>query len=406
MTTNIFVYIKTSKLNYSNSHMEGHKLLQQYKPKSVKEFIGNATQIEEIRKFLMDDGMSSLIVIGPSGSGKTTLVNLLVEECGTKYSLINPEYDVFNNHKEFESYIDNLLYTTSILSMMNKNIKLVFFDDADILMSHDRYANNYIQEVLNKNMKNRSLKFIITASSTKEQRLTDIKKKVKYIVRIENPPLNDVVSYTESILSSNGYEYTHKEVIDLVSQLQCNVRNTLMNLTNFESSAESNYHDKNIYEIVQKIFERSNEDLRDLDIAISSDPCLISYMLYDNYKQVCPEANHKLINEKFICSSIFEDYAYKSNDWTLVELANLLRCGAIRCELKKHNVVIAKNMQIQYTQITTRAAQQYNNNKLINQYLAENNLSTCNYMGLAMCKPKKVKGKKATVLSIYASNIL
>lgn len=365
--------------------MEGHLLVSKYQPTKISDFIGNTEQIGVIRDFLSIDwvGSRSLIIIGPSGCGKSTIMNLLIAECNSiKASLgiqvCRPNYENMLCHKDLQSQVENFVIVKTIFEMMTsqQKQKVLIMDDFDTLIAQDRYANNYIQEVHDKGcFGKKNFKMILIGSSVDERKFTDLKKKIKLVVRIHNPRQEIVVPYIERILNEENYDFTIEELRDIVVSLQCNIRNILTNITSFEERSAQHYMDKNIYDVVLKIMQRYGEDLNDLNVAMSSDPTIISYMLYDNYKAFCPGANHTAVTEKYVCSSIFEEYAYRTNDWTLIDISNLMRCGSVRHEMRKHRPIVPDNTPVQYTQITTRAAQHFNNMKIIHKYLEEHNIN-------------------------------
>jgi hypothetical protein len=121
----------------------------------------------------------------------------------------------------------------------------------------------------------------------------------------------------------------------------------------------------NIYNIIDKIFENSSLDLYDVELALSNDPTLIGFMMYDNYKTYFCN-NYKQISlsiqsnisKIYMDTTLLEDFGYLSNDHALISIANLTRCHTIRSY--QQTLVpkkITKNESINYTQITARSAQ-------------------------------------------------
>jgi hypothetical protein len=267
--------------------------------------------------FMKQTATTSFIVIGQSGCGKTTDIS----RCLQSYNYIRPRYDQLQNHESLVTLIANFMTTRTIIDFTNNHSKIIFFDDIEILMAQDRYSNKLIQDLI----QGKRCKVICSCASGDEKRAVDIKK------------ISTVFKYSSD-------------------------------------PSKGAYYDKNIYDIVSAIFERDEHDICDIEIAISSDPVLIGYLLYDNYRKILKEKNiysdielleiAKRISNLFADMTDIEDMWFSSNEYTFIELASLCKAYIIRLNqrtlLKRENT---KNIEIQYTQITSRSAQQYNIHK-------------------------------------------
>ena len=274
----------------------------------------------------------TILIIGPSHSGKTKLCRdfLKGKEDKKQMVLLTVLYEDLESHSDFVELVNNFLTTPRIGDSTIKD-KVVFFDDVDILLSQDRYANTFIQSIIS----TPSLCLLLTCSVSEERRVTEIKKKCELMIRLEkNQTLNDKHGFKDDLFNP--------------------------------------YFDMNIYQLVDTVFANPNGDLQDLELGIYSDPTLINFIMYDNYINVfndlyC-EVTHEVtqkINRSFALTSLLEDHAYLTNDHSLVELLSLVRCHTIRCcqrglEPKaKDEVSKPKQHQIVYTQIASRSAQHH-----------------------------------------------
>jgi hypothetical protein len=148
------------------------------------------------------------------------------------------------------------------------------------------------------------------------------------------------------------------------------------------------YHDKNIFDIVNMLFKTRDKNLKDISIGISSDPTLITLIMYENYKDYYYE-NYKLgknvnnkfsfVNKMFIDGSIIESNAYKNNDLMLIDWANLIKCASIRAiyndSIPKVN---SKVINLKYTTILSRLSQYFSNIKKQNRYNGQYDLNSNN----------------------------
>lgn len=278
---------------------------------------------DAVNTFLDDDDLYSFIVIGQSGSGKTSLLKNILDARKGDVKYFQPPYD--GCHTQFMTFVDNFVTNRTILDFTNKLKKVLFLDDADILINLNRYANKYIQEIVH----NKKCKVICTSTNSEEKRLVDIKK-VSIMYRIP-------------IISERAY------------------------------------FDKNIYEVIHDIFDREYSPISDLQKAVSSDPVLISYIMYDNFKQYV-QNNYDVAQQmiKALCyiskmyhdMSILEDNMYTLNDYHIVELAAICKCYGIRLQQREMNRISrVRNTDIQYTQIASRSVQQYNIQKKLRNEL-------------------------------------
>jgi hypothetical protein len=231
---------------------------------------------------LSEPDKRAILIIGPSQSGKTRRAN----ECCEGLETLFVHAEMCESHAALVETVDNFLNVSKIRGnfkkegkeevkegeeftkcwwkkgskgsqrfdeLENKKIykhnnkkKCIVFDDVDILLTQDRIANTYIQSLIlcekEKDKEKEIFDVVITCSSCEERRVTDLKKCCNEIERL-----------------------TKKNVGE-----------------NSSCSPLNEYQDKNIYELVESIFE-SKGSLQDLEIALSSDPTLVSYLMYDNW---------------------------------------------------------------------------------------------------------------------------
>lgn len=403
--------------------MEGHIILEKYMPKSISEFVGCQQYIDEFNAFLHNESTSSLLMIGPSGSGKTTLCKLLLS-----HNLITNVFEPFLTdqcltHKEFESQIMNFINIQTLTEVFNVALtkKVIFLDNVESILIHDRYANQFTIDLLKKVRKLPNVKVVMIAGCSDEKRLTDIKKVVDVLIRVDNPSKDDVYRFVTTILDKEEYEYDEDLLKKSIVVFKHNVRNIILNLfTEFSLEHEElqrSYFDMNIFTLVQNILNNFQKDLNDLECALSCDPTLVACIMYDNFMSLMPKQNHQLykytsyIRKIYFVTSLIEEHAYLVNDWTLVEYANLIRCGVIRATQKELYDFVRRNAfdahEISYTQIPTRAAQHFNNCKKLTQVLWQKQLTTENMVNLAdLCFQKVIKiDDDHNVFLSYQNNI-
>ena len=409
--------------------MDVVSFLDRYAPKTFNDFLGNRMQKQQMRDFMRTKEPACKIIIGPSGSGKTTFCTLLLKEFDVH--IIRPTYDTFASHKEFMQFIETSLKTTTIMDMIQKRSKVLFLDDVDVLLSQDRYAGSYLVSLVQKiqNGDYGNAKVIITCVSSDEKRLTDLKKKVDHM-KLHNPPLGDCLLHVMNVLDKEGYEVDEESLCDLIKNMQFNLRNILTNVfTCCDVEDEGNkraYYDMNIFDIVQHVFQNAPKGLDDLEIALSSDPTLISYMMYDNFReyikahyQVTPTEYYQAmmkVQSFYMDSSIIEADAFLNNEWDNIEWGNLIKCGSIRAFQNSLPKKTTKTLpfRVNYTTIMTRASQHYCNMKKLERYATHNDIQPSNIALLSEVGFEKQKDKSwkfpakdpdGAILTSYMSNI-
>lgn len=325
--------------------------------------------VQSVQTFLESKDLQLLIIVGPSKSGKTSICTEAFKACNSRYSLLCPEY---NDFKQFEDSIDNFINTNDILSMLENNIKVVFLDDAEDLFSQFRMAKSYCLELLENNP---HIKMIITLPPAEEKRVNDIRKVDKVIIRLKD---------------------IDKKIKDV----------------------EEEYTDKSLYEIVHRIFVNHEKDLNDLEYGLLSDALLISYMLYDNINNVLPD--DKMINvRKYYCQmSEIEDFAFKTNEWSIVDWYTLVEAGMVR-HMQNVNIHLgtgvssSTNLKVEdilFTQIPCRSSQRYctMRKKASMEFFSNISSKTMQIMGDTTTKKTKNKTENVDmdhIINAYTSNL-
>lgn len=359
---------------------------------TLADFAGNFYQKQLLSKFLKPDSDASVaIVVGPNGCGKTSFVCSGFNDYN--YEFLRPDYSTIHNHQDFVNIISNFINNKSIACMLNRKEekkKAIFIDDLNILLNFDRNCVKYISGLISK-----KIKIIISINVEDEKKVTDFKKGNYAYIQLTNPAIGDCLNYVLELLEKQDIEVDEDLLTMLVKKSKCNIRQIFLNLESFEDiedvawDVEYCFSDCSLLDVVGTIFNKDNINLQDLSISISSDPVVISLTMFDNYKQYY--ANHfktnkaafnksnAFIRKLFVESTLLETYGYNNNDYTLLQMSNLIKCGSIR-NLFNTSVRKQKTKQtpIKYTTILSRLLQYYSNQKKINRYTSNNDINIDN----------------------------
>lgn len=355
-------------------------------PKNINNFLGNEDLKESLQCFLTSMTSPSYLIIGPSGAGKTTICNLVLKLFGDTYCVFRPVYEDYHNHKDFAAAINKFITTKNMLEIFQQRKKLLFLDDIDVILTTDRYANTYIQEVLKTAKEVGSIKILMTCSRGNEKRVTDIKKKTLH-GQLINPPVPLLMTLVEMLLSSFKLvpkidNILRKSLYLFIQKCAFNIRLIILNLDSFlaelvavspiQEHDEDCAHvifDKNITDIVSSICQAPEWDMRTLDIWLSIDPCLVSYIAYDN--TLSPYVSSRIEKRKktsclipqlvqtFADSSLMETFVYAKNDSFLNDICNIWRCGVLKETLRGCEDIF-EHHTMKYTTIPTRSSNFYN----------------------------------------------
>lgn len=278
--------------------------------------------MDEIREFIDAEieTQHTMMVIGPSKSGKTSFCNQVLKD----RSFLRIDHEAIENHADLIKQVSNYVSTARIGEAQHLQ-KIIFIDDVDILLSQDRFCNNYIQtHVIGK-----GIKLLMTCVVSEERKISDIKKKASQLIRL--PPLHVITDPLQE------------------------------------------YFNKNIYQVVECLFENPQKPLANTELAISIDPMLISFIMYDNYKSIFVNSYHqpnkeyiRMIATAYMHTSLMEDAVYRTNDYAII---SLIRCHTIRMA-QQFMMAQAQALTppprkqqkhvMHYTQITSRSAQHFN----------------------------------------------
>lgn len=292
-------------------------------------------------------------LVGPSKSGKTTYVKTLLERKG--YDYLRPDSNQFASNKQFEECIENFIFTHSInfdSPTLSTKPKVLFIDDIEVFMCQNKLSKTFLCKLLTCDC---NFKCIITCSPAHEKKLHDIKKtKIEFVVE---------------------------------------------RLTESSAEHESEYADKSLYEIVHKLFMNQEKSvIQDIEMGISSDPLLLSFTMYDNAHKFLDSKGLGAMYKVFCEMSTIEDFAFKTGDWSLIDMYALIQCGTIRAkqqqqQQKSSNISITavdNPTNIMFTQIPCRSSQRFCVMKKQQAYMSRHGLTYNNLTFISSLNSSKL----------------
>lgn len=351
---------------------------------SLNDFIDNKSVINELDLFFQSTHQRSILLVGPTGGGKTTLINCFV----SKYNLqvLRPKFDEFSSHKEFVEFVYKFIVTRNFLELFDGKQKLLFLDDVDSLISNDRYAVSYLEDLIQSKISRYNLKVVLTCSVGNEKKLGDLRKLCN-IVRLKNPSLSSTKRFIQAVCKRTYNKNLDNNVLErFCKAFECNIRSCIMNLNLFYNDLdvvqEESYHrvvfDKGICETSLSVIKFPHDKLSYLDIWISQEPILISYICFDNLdiffkKTELDTMSYCNILSAYYTSSMLETFMFSKPDTILHDIYNVYRIGMLKHYTREH-VHCLENESFLYTTSLTRTANYYTVQRKRNEYLSCNNL--------------------------------
>jgi len=192
--------------------------IEKYKPKKLKEYLGNLSELVKIKNWLKHwdrKKSKSMIIFGPTGSGKTTLAYVVAKRF--KYNIIELNSSGIRTAKHLHKF--KLLAETD--SPFTKN--LILIDDIEV--SQDQGFIKFIGEIL----KSTQNPIILTCTDKYERKISSIKKLCSS-VELQYPSKAELTGFLVSIIKKEKRVLNKKLLNELMDNSKCDTRFCIINL--------------------------------------------------------------------------------------------------------------------------------------------------------------------------------
>lgn len=312
--------------------------------------------------------------------------------------VFRPSYEDYFTHKDFVEAVFKFVKMKNIMGICARKEKVLFLDDIDTMMLLDRYSTSFINELITMCKVNKDFKLLLTCSACQEKKVSDIKKKMIWC-KVRNPPVAEAVAFLKHYIKECSIQKAYPDGLleEYADAMQCNIRSMIMNMhllssSSLEITSEKVFKctfDKNICDVASTIISLKDVDLATLDVLISSDPTLISFIAYDN-KSRCidasdPHAHSRIMQvvDAYANTAPLETVAYNKNDCFLSDIQNIYRMGTFKLNCRD----VASSVKAEYTTIPTKASTYFIGLKrqrdIMSQYgLSEQNVYLASNLGI------------------------
>lgn len=336
-------------------------ILDKYKPTTLKDVIGNRLQIKKIQDFIKRNEPHILGIVGPSGSGKTTIANCIFKETNANILEVVSGQTI----KEIVTSIRTFCTYKTIQDFMNPRKKIIFIDNIEVLMSQEKTIISALQDIVDL-LKKYKIRMIITCRINEDKKLLDFKGDID-IIKIGFPAVKDTLIYLLDILEKEGYECDDTGVLEYITKNRGSIRESLIHILESNETQEDTrisnlFKDMNGFEIAKKLLHESY-NFQEISYLIGEDISNVAFLMHENVvdelhnnkdlktNNLMLAKEYSKILDNYIVSMEMEDFMYKTMDWSLYYLVNMLRVyGTIRILKDIPNKPTYKDLSYRYSQ--------------------------------------------------------
>ena len=303
-----------------------------YKPRILKDFIGNHYNIKIIKKWIEDitnQSTNQLICIihGPFGVGKSLLSSLVLKD----FNII--ECDNITEKNKFFDNVEKVITTKSIdESLFQIKPSAFIIENIDKNIGEGVYYKR-LMDLLEKHKSLLRTPIICISSNVSLKKKYNTPSKV-CIITMDYPETHEMILFCEKIqkkeritLSQNAVElmisasrYDFRKILHYFKLLTLGKQKKTYTKKDIRKIIEFSETDVfySAYEIIEEIYNDDiDKDLEDLINNCHVDQPLITDLLYSNITNGITLEGASSILEGFSRSDIFQKYIYRNHAWEL-----------------------------------------------------------------------------------------
>jgi replication factor C large subunit len=292
-------------------------LYQKYAPKTLKEFAGNPSVVEEVRTWALlfenNKNQKPLLINGPPGIGKTALAIVLAEEMGWEILELNSSDT--RNKKNIEKIIGG----ASGFSGLFSRYKLILIDEADNFQGNsDRGGITTITRII----KESKQPMILTANDVWNPKLASVRGVCK-IVDMKRINKNTIKNVLEKIAEEELIMMSNEDIQKISDNCDGDLRSAIIDLQSKKTNDDRN-RDKVIFECMKDLFKA-----KDFISALNSfqnttlDHDMIKLWVEQNIHLEYTEPKHLAQAYNYMSrADVFDGRIKKREFWKLLKYSN------------------------------------------------------------------------------------
>jgi DNA polymerase III delta prime subunit len=306
---------------------------EKYKPKTMKEYVGNKAAVKSLKSHLRDTKKNKLIILhGPPGSGKTCVLDILLEG----YQII--EFNSCDKLLIFDKIEKSLNNLSVVSTFLEGRPRIIVIDDIDKTIGDGVYYTKLLSSI---QAQSNNCKVIATTTNLKKKFNTPTKVD---IVVLEYPTTEEALKFCRKVASSEHLTISEKGMKTIITAAKYDFRKILhtFKLLSFRSAGDKLKH-KDIlsvinfseadssftaYEIVEEAFsgEYPEESEKLIDYCYS-DQNTVMDLLYSNLsvgKMDLEDISSCL--DSIAMGDVFHHQMFQTQCWNLKEYSIVFGC--------------------------------------------------------------------------------
>ncbi len=272
------------KIKDDNSNSNSNIWLNKYQPTSLSQVIGNAEQINKIKKWLLNyenHNDHATIISGGHGIGKNLITRLALLETG--YQIKNIYSTCLKNKNIVSEIIHSYAKTKNVYNLLNKsNLKYaIIIDDTESITLSSEKENLIELFKLNSEHKYFPLIFI---SNLQHSKLINNLKKISLEITLLSPDPSQIKIFIDNILTNENIVFDDDKIYaSIIRFCQSDIRRLIFVLQDLYFTYNNEINDDKLiitYDMFKKYQQMSQK--KDIDTGLYyAAKCLL-----DNYTNI------------------------------------------------------------------------------------------------------------------------